>query len=42
MDLRVAVVAAGQVLASGRNILVHCLAGAHRAGTTGVACASAI
>jgi len=25
------------VLASGRNILVHCLAGAHRAGTTGVA-----
>ena len=25
------------VLAQGQNILVHCLAGAHRAGTTGVA-----
>ena len=25
------------VLAQGQNVLVHCLAGAHRAGTTGVA-----
>lgn len=25
------------ILASGKNILIHCLAGAHRAGTTGVA-----
>jgi protein-tyrosine phosphatase len=25
-------------LKSGRNVLIHCLAGAHRAGTAGVAC----
>ena len=25
-------------LAAGRNVLIHCLAGAHRAGTAGVAC----
>lgn len=27
-----------EALASGGNILVHCLAGAHRAGTTGILC----
>lgn len=27
-----------QSLESGKNVLVHCLAGAHRAGTTGIAC----
>ena len=26
---------AGSALASGKNVMVHCLAGAHRAGTTG-------
>ena len=25
-------------IASGKSVLVHCLAGAHRAGTTGCAC----
>lgn len=25
-------------ISSGHNVLVHCLAGAHRAGTAGVAC----
>ena len=29
------VVAAGAALANGKNVMVHCLAGAHRAGTTG-------
>ncbi|CAE6946235.1 DUSP9, partial [Symbiodinium sp. KB8] len=28
----------GAALASGRNVMVHCLAGAHRAGTTGCIC----
>ena len=27
-----------QALSRGDNVLVHCLAGAHRAGTTGCAC----
>jgi protein-tyrosine phosphatase len=27
-----------EAISNGQNILVHCLAGAHRAGTTGVAC----
>lgn len=27
-----------EAIANGQNVLVHCLAGAHRAGTTGVAC----
>lgn len=27
-----------QELAAGNNVLIHCLAGAHRAGTAGVAC----
>lgn len=27
--------AAGAALANGKNVMVHCLAGAHRAGTTG-------
>ncbi len=25
-------------ISNGQNVMVHCLAGAHRAGTTGVAC----
>jgi len=28
----------GEALASGKNVMVHCLAGAHRAGTTGCIC----
>ena len=28
----------GSALASGKNVMVHCLAGAHRAGTTGAKC----
>mmetsp|Transcript_33927 Transcript_33927/g.66215 ORF Transcript_33927/g.66215 Transcript_33927/m.66215 type:complete len:129 (+) Transcript_33927:250-636(+) len=28
----------GNALSKGQNVLVHCLAGAHRAGTTGCAC----
>lgn len=28
----------GDALADGKNVMVHCLAGAHRAGTTGCAC----
>lgn len=28
----------GSALASGKNVMVHCLAGAHRAGTTGCIC----
>lgn len=27
-----------EAISNGQNVLVHCLAGAHRAGTTGVAC----
>jgi protein-tyrosine phosphatase len=27
-----------EAISSGQNVLLHCLAGAHRAGTTGVAC----
>merc|ERR1712070_787445 len=28
----------GNALAGGKNVMVHCSAGAHRAGTTGVIC----
>ena len=27
-----------EAISKGENVLIHCLAGAHRAGTTGVAC----